>query len=196
MATYEYLTQEGLVRYNNNIKATYPTKTAVTSEIASAIAGVTQFDYDIVDTLPVTGEKGVIYLVANSGSGQNVFDEYIWIETTEGTTTVGRYELFGTKELSVVEYVGDGTYVTVTDGTGAQEGKKVVNIASAKQSLIDGALQSVASSGSTVTITGEGPAKNLEVSSTIVSGASAGASALQPSDVGPISDADIDALFA
>ena len=121
MSTYEYLTQEGLVRYNNNIKATYPTKTAVTSEIASAIAGVTQFDYEIVETLPVTGEKGVIYLVANSGSGQNVYDEYIWIETTEGTTTVGRYELFGTKELSVVEYVGDGTYVTITDGTGAEK---------------------------------------------------------------------------
>lgn len=265
MATYEYLTQAGLSHYNDKIKETYPTKTAVTNEITSAIAGVTQFDYQIVNSLPVSGTKGIIYLVANSGSGQNIYDEYIWIETTEGTTTTGRYELFGTKELTVVEYVGDGSFVEIVDGTGANAGKKVVQLKNTKvvtrvdvlgdtdngvslgykqngddaqtyaeiigfpkaststsdvyvakdafdmsdkvdfkikDAIKNGAaagataLQSVASSGSTVTITGEGTAKNLEVASTIVSGAAAGATATQPGDFGAISNASIDALFS
>ncbi|MBO7692861.1 MAG: hypothetical protein J6T10_09560 [Methanobrevibacter sp.] len=48
--------------------------------ITDAIAGVTQFDYVICEsTYPVTGKKGTIYFVP-SGSGENVYDEYLYID--------------------------------------------------------------------------------------------------------------------
>lgn len=73
------------------------TKTAADSAIASAIAGVTQFDYMVVDELPASGTKGVIYLVPNSGTGSNLYNEYIWIVVEE----VGHFELFGAREIDI-----------------------------------------------------------------------------------------------
>uniref|UniRef100_UPI00295ECBBD hypothetical protein n=1 Tax=Faecalibacillus intestinalis TaxID=1982626 RepID=UPI00295ECBBD len=61
-----------------NVDLTAYAKSAdVTKEIASAVSGVTQIDYSVVEQLPSTGKKGVIYLVANSGTGSNIYDEYI-----------------------------------------------------------------------------------------------------------------------
>lgn len=57
----------------------FQTGTQVSSAISTAIAGVTEFDYQVVQTLPASGVKGTIYLVANSGSGQDVYDEYVWV---------------------------------------------------------------------------------------------------------------------
>lgn len=180
----------------NTAIADYSTTTQMNSAITSAIAGVTQFDYEIVEELPQEGEKGVIYLVANSGSGSNIYDEYIWI--VSGTPAVGHFELFGTQMVELIEYKGSGT-ITVTDGTGADAGKKIVavkydsndfttdasaglQLTSAHKTslgLADTALQGVTSTGSTIDVTGSGTTKNLEVSSTIVNGAAAGATALQ-----------------
>lgn len=218
MATYEYLNQTGLEELVSNIntkfatKAQLPTKVSdltndsnfqtdseVASAIATAIAGVTQFDYQIVSELPAEGVKGVIYLVANSGSGSNVYDEYIWIVVGEGTSAEGRFEKFGEKQLELVEYKGDGTYTTVVDGTGADAGKKIVELTPGAQTslgLADTAVQGFTSTGSTIDVAGIGTTKNLEVASSIVSGASAGATAVQPGDLGSISNAAIDALFA
>lgn len=153
----------------------FQTGTEVAASIASAIEGVTQFDYQIVNTLPATGVKGVIYMVPNEGTGQNVYDEYIWI-VVDGT---GRFELYGTKEVEVVEYVGDGTYVTIVDGTGANAGKKVVQLVTEKANLLDSALQGITSASNSLVVTGSGTTKNIEVSQTIQDGASAGATALQ-----------------
>ena len=199
--SYDYLSKAGVGELVANIKAKYATKTSiptkvsdltndsdfrtgdqVSAAIASAIAGVTQFDYEIVAELPAEGEKGVIYLVANSGSGSNIYDEYIWIVVGEGSSTVGRFEKFGEKMIELVEYVGDTTNITVSDGTGADAGKKVISISSAVATslgLADSALQSIASAGETINISGVGTDKNIEVSSTIVNGAAAGATALQ-----------------
>jgi len=190
------LTYEGLQELVSQIEAKYatiasvPTRTSditndsdfqtgtqVSNAITSAISGVTQFDYQIVSELPVTGVKGVIYLLPNSGFGTNVYDEYIWIES--GDPATGSFELFGTKEVEVVEYVGDGTYVTIVDGTGANAGKKVVQLVSDKAGLIDTALQGITSTGSSVVVTGSGTTKNLEVSQTIQDGAALGATSLQ-----------------
>lgn len=73
------------------------TKAATDSAIASAISGVTQFDYQIVQDLPASGTKGVIYLVANSGSGENLYDEYIWIVVSDE----GHFEKIGYKEIDI-----------------------------------------------------------------------------------------------
>lgn len=218
MATYEYLNATGVSELVENIKAKYasktevPTKvsdltndsnfqtdTQVSTAIAAAIADVTEFDYQIVQTLPASGVKGVIYLVPNTGAGENMYDEFIWIEVTEGTTTTGRFEKFGEKRVEAVEYVGDDTYVEIVDGSGDNAGKKVVKLTSATAASLakaDTAVQSITSTGSTIEITGEGSSKNAEVSSAIVTGAAAGATATQPSDFGSISNDYIDSLFA
>lgn len=77
------------------------TKADTDAAIASAIAGVTQFDYQVVEELPATGEKGVIYLVPNSGSGTNLYNEYIWI-VVSGT---GKFELLGQRDLDLSSYL-------------------------------------------------------------------------------------------
>ena len=74
--------------------------TDVQDAIDAAIAGITSFDYEVVQSLPQTGEKGVIYLVSNSGSGQNTYDEYIWIDGSPG-----KYEKIGTTDIDLSGYV-------------------------------------------------------------------------------------------
>lgn len=57
----------------------FQTSSQVSTAISTAIADVTQFDYKVVTSLPASGVKGTIYLVANSGSGQDVYNEYVWV---------------------------------------------------------------------------------------------------------------------
>lgn len=182
----------------NSTIASYSTTSQMNSAIASAIAGVTQFDYEIVSELPQEGVKGKIYLIANSGSGTNIYDEYIWIVSGEPAT--GHFELFGTQMVELIEYKGTGV-ITVTDGTGADAGKKVISLtygsdfttdanglklsAAHLQSLglADTAIQAITSTGESIVVTGSGTTKNLEVSSAIQNGAAAGATALQPANI-------------
>ena len=79
----------------------YQTASDVNTAITNAIAGITQIEYRKVQSLPATGEKGVIYLVPNSGSGQNIYDEYIWVD---GDPT-GAYEFLGTTQVDLSGYV-------------------------------------------------------------------------------------------
>ena len=76
--------------------STYAIKTEVTNEIAQAVSGIKGFDAQVVSSLPQTGEKGILYLVANSGSGQNIYDEYLWVN--------GKYEKLGTREIDLTAY--------------------------------------------------------------------------------------------
>lgn len=77
----------------------------VDSKIASAVGKITSFEYKIVDSLPTTanGKKGVVYLVAHSGStNQNSYDEYIFLPA-EGSTAA-RYEKIGTTDIDLTPY--------------------------------------------------------------------------------------------
>lgn len=76
--------------------STYAIKTEVTQEIAQAVSGIQGFDAQVVSKLPQTGAKGILYLVANSGSGQNIYDEYLWI--------TDKYEKLGTREIDLSAY--------------------------------------------------------------------------------------------
>ena len=76
--------------------STYAIKTEVTQEIAQAVSGIQGFDAQVVEQLPQTGKKGILYLVANSGSGQNVYDEYLWV--------TDKFEKLGTREIDLTAY--------------------------------------------------------------------------------------------
>lgn len=81
------------------------TQRFVTDNVASAVGKITSFEYKIVSSLPSTseGKKGVIYLVAHSGSTtNNVYDEYIFLPA-EGSTAA-RYEKIGTTDIDLTPY--------------------------------------------------------------------------------------------
>lgn len=77
----------------------------VDQKINAAVGKITSFEYKIVDSLPSTteGKKGVIYLIAHSGStNQNSYDEYIFLPA-EGSTAA-RYEKIGTTDIDLTPY--------------------------------------------------------------------------------------------
>lgn len=76
--------------------AGYQTASQVQSAIADAVGDITGFDFQIVEELPGTGQKGVIYLISNSGTGQNIYDEYIWTGTA--------FEKIGTTDVDLSNY--------------------------------------------------------------------------------------------
>lgn len=79
--------------------------TEVKKAISHAVGQITSFEYKIVDSLPATsdGKKGVIYLIAHSGStNQNSYDEYIFLPA-EGSTAA-RYEKIGTTDIDLTPY--------------------------------------------------------------------------------------------
>lgn len=63
--------------------------------------------FEVVDTLPETGSAGVIYLVPNSGSGDNIKDEYMWIN--------GGYERIGSTEVDLSQYVQKSELRPITE---------------------------------------------------------------------------------
>lgn len=85
--------------------------TQVQNAINAALADITGIEFQIVQTLPSTGEKGVIYLVPNSGSGNNSYDEYIWI--TNGSTS--KFEKIGTTDVDLSGYVLYTDLVAITN---------------------------------------------------------------------------------
>ena len=100
----------------------------VTKEIASAVSGVTQIDYSVVEALPSTGKKGVIYLVANSGSGNNIYDEYIYINSKLGSREMDLSSYAKKTDIptKVSSLTNDSGYQTAAQVTSAIDAKLVV----------------------------------------------------------------------
>lgn len=89
--------------------AGYQTSAQVQSAINEALAGITGVEFQVVASLPATGENGVIYLVSNSGSGQNVYDEYIWLESQS------KFEKIGTTDVDLSGYQLSSELVAITN---------------------------------------------------------------------------------
>lgn len=85
------------------------TKTETETAISTAIAGITGVSFEVVAELPVTGQDGVIYLVPNSGTSPNSYDEYIWLSAQS------RFEKIGTTDVDLSGYVQSSEMVTVTN---------------------------------------------------------------------------------
>lgn len=106
----------------------YAVKTEVTQEIAQAVSGITGFDTKAVEELPGTGKKGILYLLSNSGSGNNVYDEYVWLGN--------KYEKLGTREINLTEYAKKTELPTkvsqLTNDSGYQTSAQVGNIVDTK----------------------------------------------------------------
>lgn len=83
----------------NNLTNYYlKSETYTKTEVQDLISGVTGLSIQVVNSLPVTGENGVIYLVPKEGASPDIYDEYIWVETNEN------YELIGNTEIDLTDY--------------------------------------------------------------------------------------------
>lgn len=89
----------------------YQTASQVTSAINTAIAGVTQFDLQVVTELPTTGKKGVIYLIPHAHGTNDSYDEYIWV--TNGSTS--NFEKLGNTDINLSAYVKTTDLVSITN---------------------------------------------------------------------------------
>jgi hypothetical protein len=121
------LTPDSSKAVNVDLSA-YAKSADVTKEIASAVSGVTQIDYSVVETLPSTGKKGIIYLVANSDSGNNIYDEYIYINS--------KFEKLGSREMDLSSYAKKTDIPTkvssLTNDSGYQNSTQVNSLIDAK----------------------------------------------------------------
>lgn len=79
----------------------------VTSAIATAISGISGISFEIVTSLPTTGNTGTIYLVSNSGTGTNVYDEYIYVNNN--------WEKIGTTDVDLSDYVKTSDLIAITN---------------------------------------------------------------------------------
>ena len=91
--------------------AGYQTSSQVQSAIDTALSGITGIDFQIVENLPATGTKGVIYLKAHSHGTGDIYDEYIWI--TNGSS--GSYEKIGSTDIDLSHYLKDTDVVAISN---------------------------------------------------------------------------------
>ena len=89
----------------------YTTTSDAQALIDDALADITGIDFQVVQTLPATGEHGVIYLVPKTGSSGDIYDEYIWVAPTGGTA---HFEKIGTTEVDLSGYWAKADLVAMT----------------------------------------------------------------------------------
>lgn len=86
----------------------YVTSGGVKNYVDTAISGVSQFQYEVVASLPTASANtmGKIYLVAHSHSSDDGYDEYITLES--GTTTkTYSWEKIGNTDIDLSNYVNN-----------------------------------------------------------------------------------------
>lgn len=66
---------------------------------ATGAGGGVGFDVIVVQELPESGEKGIIYLVPKDSAAPDVYDEYVWV------TTTSTFELIGSTKVDLSGYV-------------------------------------------------------------------------------------------
>lgn len=87
-----------------DLAAYYYTKSETYSQaqVNNLIASVNKPAFEVVDTLPESGEQNVIYLVKKTSSEQNdVYDEYVWITDEDGTS---HWEHIGSTAVDLSNY--------------------------------------------------------------------------------------------
>lgn len=99
---------------NKVVKAAIDAKATqqdIDDAIAEALEDISGVSFQIVQALPVTGEDGVFYLVPNSGSSPNVYDEYVWA----GADGAKAFEKIGTTDVDLSGYVQTSDLVELTN---------------------------------------------------------------------------------
>lgn len=81
----------------------------VTSAVSTAIGDLAGVEFSIVNALPATGDPSIIYLVsASDGSGNDVYDEYIWLSANTA------FEKIGTTRVDLSDYYNTSNMIPIT----------------------------------------------------------------------------------
>ena len=122
MSTFKRLDENGVLYFWQKIKLKFAekattisgygitdayTKTEKDTAIATALAGITGISFSVVQSLPATGDAGVIYLVSNSWSSPNSYDEYVYVNNA--------FEKLGTRDVDLSGYVQSSEMVAITN---------------------------------------------------------------------------------
>lgn len=115
---------------------------------ATGAGGGAGLSFIVYDTLPETGESGIIYLIPKDSEAPDVYDEYVWIVTTQ------TFELIGSTQVDLTDYAkkeyvdnaisgfealpdqsgNSGKFLT-TNGTSASWGNATKNISNKYNSI-------------------------------------------------------------
>ncbi len=87
----------------------YQTSAQVQAAINESLSGITGIDIQVVESLPTTGKKGVIYLVAHKHGDKDNYDEYVWV------TSKNAFEKIGNTDIDLSGYVQKTDLVELTD---------------------------------------------------------------------------------
>lgn len=87
----------------------YQTSAQVQDAINESLSGITGIDIQVVESLPTTGAKGVIYLVAHTHGEKDKYDEYVWVASKNS------YEKIGNTDVDLSGYVAKTDIVVLTD---------------------------------------------------------------------------------
>lgn len=91
--------QGGLGGQVSTIESKIPADASETNPLVTKneVLALPTFTYKVVTELPETGEENIIYLVPKAGEGNDVHDEYIWVNSA--------YELIGTTAVDLSGYL-------------------------------------------------------------------------------------------
>ena len=71
------------------------------TELQDAIAHIEHFHREIVEALPVIGMDNVLYMVRKGGTGEDIYNEYIWVGLSNSENG---YEFLGTTATDLTDY--------------------------------------------------------------------------------------------
>ena len=139
------------------------TQTYTREEINQKIGAIKTASFEVVDTLPASGEENIIYLVPKvGGEVPDTHDEYIWVDSA--------WELIGSTQIDLSNYLqktGDASDTTVTfvseagDPTSGSSLSSIVGrIVKKISDIVSGAIQ-VAKATSATKATQDGDGNNI-----------------------------------
>ena len=79
----------------------------ITQAINDAIGSVTGISFEVVNSLPTTGESGKIYLVSHAHGAQDQYDEYIYYNNA--------WEKIGSTDIDLSKYWNQDNLVAITN---------------------------------------------------------------------------------
>lgn len=105
----------------------------------SDVSAIPKFAPEVVTSLPTSNiSTSTLYLIANNGSGNNAYDEYIYAN--------GKWEKLGTLDVDLSGYVTDGEFTGHT-------GDSTIHVSSTEKSTWNG-KQDKLTAGTNITISG------------------------------------------
>lgn len=104
----------------------FQTESEVASTVATAVSGLATENFvkeqvaninkkEVVESVDAMTDPNTIYLMANAGETNNIYDEYIVIVSGEGEAATKTVEKIGTTEVDLTNYVQESDLVAITN---------------------------------------------------------------------------------